>query len=126
MKMAVLCFIFMKNESQAAFQQLGFFSIRLLVQRELLADLGNGSLDLSLGTLEVTGGHADTLGDGLHLLMAKTTGGDGGGADADAGGDGELLGVAGNGVLVQGDVVLIQTVLQLLAGDMQGTQVSQH
>ena len=77
----------------------------LLVQGELFADLSHGSSDLCLGAFKVPGGHADALGNLLHLGFTQAAGGNGGGADADAGGNCELFRVAGDGVLVQGDMV---------------------
>ena len=77
----------------------------LLIQREFAADFRNHGFDLVGGTLEVPGGQRHTAGNFLHFRLAQSTGGDGGSADADAAGDGGLLGVIGNGVFVQGDMV---------------------
>ena len=83
--------------------QLGFqYASQLFIQGELFTNLSHGRSDLGLGAFEVPGGHADALGDLLHFSFAQAAGGDGGGADADTGSDGELLGITGDGVLVQG------------------------
>ena len=105
---------------------LGSGASKLLIQRELLADISDGVQDFLAGAVEVAGGEANAVGDALHLLHAQTAGGGGGGADADAGGDGGLGGIAGDGVLVQGDVVQVALGLQILAGDAHGAQVGQH
>ena len=62
----------------------------------------------------------------LHLRLAKAPGSHGCGADPDTGGDSGLLGVIGDGIFVQSNVVSITTDLQILAGNIHGTQVRQH
>ncbi len=98
----------------------------LLIHGELLADIGNSGMDLCLSTLEVLGGEGDTVSDLLHLSFAQATSGDCSGTDTDTGSNSGLLRIVGDGVLIQGDVVSVATDLQLLAGDVHGTQVSQH
>src|SRR5699024_8902363 len=50
----------------------------------------------------------DALTDNLHILLLHTAGGDGGGAYPDAAGDEGFFGIVGDGVLVDGDVRLVQ------------------
>ena len=69
---------------------------------------------LCLGTFEVLGSQGDAVGNALHLLCAQATGGDGGGADANAAGNGGLLRIVGDGVLVAGDLNGVQTALNRL------------
>ena len=102
------------------------FSMLLLIQGELLADICDGVQDFLAGSVEVTGGQGDAVGNALHLLHAQATGGGGGGADADTGGVGRLLRIVGNGVLVDGDVYLVQTLLHLLARDAHGAEIHQN
>lgn len=77
---------------------------------KLVALLGEGSL----GVLADLDGLVNVLGDALKLLLAETTRGHGGGADTDAKrGEGAL--VAGNGVLVAGNVDQLEDSLETSA-----------
>ncbi len=64
--------------------------------------------------------------DHLHVLFHESTSGDSRRTHTHARGHERLLGVVGNGVLVDRDVHLIQPLLHLLARDVHGTQVHQH
>ena len=86
----------------------------LLVQRELLADVMDSSLDFIGSAFKIPGSQCDAVSDLLHLLCAQATGSDGGSTDPDTAGDGRLCGITGDGVLVQGNVVSVATLLQVL------------
>ena len=100
--------------------------LNLLVQRILLADLGDFAADVIFLVVEVLDGQIDALCDLQHILFHQAASRHGRGADADAGGDERAAGLAGHGVLVDRDVDFIQTVLQHLAGDLQPDQIQQH
>ena len=60
-----------------------------------------------------------------HVLLLEAAGGDSRCADAQAAGDKGALRVVRDGVLVGGDVDSVQTLLQILAGDVHVLQVDQ-
>ena len=64
--------------------------------------------------------------DLLHILFLKSTGSDGGSTHADTAGDEGLFGIVGNGVLVDRNVNLVQSLFHLLTGDVEGTKVNEH
>ena len=68
------------------------------------------------------GGLTDQPAHGPHLFLPEAAGGNGGGAHPDAGGDEGLFRVVGDGVFIDSDIYLIQTVLHLLAGEMGRAQ----
>src|SRR5262245_21709737 len=64
--------------------------------------------------------------DRLELLDAEAAGGRRRRAEAYAGGDGRLLRIVGNAVLVRGDVGAFQRLLGDVAGDALGAEIDQH
>ena len=85
--------------------------------------LGHAVDDGSLVALIVGADHVDARHDLLHLVGLEAAGGDHGGADAHAAGDRGFFRVAGDGVFVQGDVVFIAALLQLLPGISAGNPI---
>lgn len=68
----------------------------------------------------------DPLGDQRHPVRAQSAGGEGRGADADAGGVEGLAGVEGDGVVVDDDAGPVQGLGGDLARDVLGGEVDQH
>ena len=66
----------------------------------LLREGDDGVADLAGLGVKVVGGLADQAADQGAVRLVKAAGGDGGGAQAQAGGDEGLLRVVGDGVLV--------------------------
>ena len=97
----------------------------LFVDGVLCGQSFHGGTNLCLSALEIGGGEVDALGYGFHILFYHAPGGGGRGADSDTAGDSGALGIIGNGVLIDGNIVLVQAMLELLAGDVQGAQVCQ-
>ena len=91
----------------------------VVVERELFGKDGDLGADAAkLGRVgAVVEGVDDPPGDGAHFGLVHATGGEGGGADADAGGlEGRVL-IVGNGVFVDGDAGLAKGVLGFGAED---------
>lgn len=68
----------------------------------------------------------NAVGDLLHFVDTHPTGGNGGSTQPQTGGDEGAALLTGNGVLVGGNVYLIQIVLQLLAGALLIGEVYQQ
>ena len=104
----------------------GLRFIQLLVEGELLADSVYTCTDLISLSLEISSAEVDVLSDLLHLLNAQASCSNSRSTDTDTAGHEGLLRIVVDSVLVNSDVDLVQSVLQLLAGDVEGTQVDQH
>ena len=87
-----------------------------LIQRELRSQIGNALGNIVLLACKVKDAVCDAVRNHLHLVNAHAAGRHGGGANAHAAGHKGAALLAGHGVLVGGDVYLVQVVLQLLAG----------
>ena len=98
----------------------------LLIERELSAQLQHLVSDGGAVGLGAEGHALDEGGDLHHLVGAEATGGDGGGADADAARDEGGAGLTGDGVLVGGDMHLVKPRLQLLTGQLGVTEIKEH
>ena len=72
----------------------------LLVHGELIADIVNDCFNLICSTFEITGGHADTLGNELHFFCAQASGGYCRSANTDTAGDSGLLGITGDRIFI--------------------------
>ena len=83
----------------------------LFVQRELFANIRNRFLDFLSGTFEIPGGQRHTVGNTPHFLCAQATGGDRSGTNTHTAGDRRLLGLPRNRLLLQSNVIFVQTVL---------------
>ena len=85
-----------------------YFKVVLFVDGVLLGQGDDSLLSGGLVAFEVTGDHTHDAGDLLHVLFLQAAGGGSGSADADTGSDERLLGVVGDGVLVDGDEALVK------------------
>src|SRR5699024_5819857 len=97
-----------------------------LIDRVARADVADIVTDLFRLVLEIGRSLPDELCDMQHLRLAEAARGDSRGADALAGGHERAFRVVRDGVLVCGDIHLVQTALELLAGDAGLAQVDQH
>ena len=77
-------------------------------------------------TLKIGGAKIYILGNFFHIRFVKTACGDCRSSDSDTACYKRLFGVVGDGILVGGDVHLVQTALQLLAGHAGLSQVDEH
>src|ERR671917_874432 len=92
------------------------------IQREGLGEGGDAvaqAIELAAGSLD------DDLGDLAHLVRSHTAGRHRRGPEADAAGDGRLLGVVRDHVLVARDADGLEGLLELLAGGARLDQVHQ-
>ncbi len=103
-----------------------YFKVVLFVDGVLLGQGDDSLLSGGLVAFEVTGDHTHDAGDLHHVLFLQAAGGGSGSADADTGSDERLLGVVGDGVLVDGDEALVQASLDLLTGDVEVADVDEH
>ena len=76
------------------------------IERIFLRQLRDGSANPGLRAMEISGRVIDALRDDLHVLGAEAARRDCRGADAHAAGDEGALRIVGNGVFVDGDIVL--------------------
>ena len=76
--------------------------------------------------LEIRGCQPDAAGDLIHVALHQASGGDGRGADSDAGGNERTSGIVGDRVLIEGDINLVAAVLKLLTGNIHAAQIHQH
>ena len=63
----------------------------------------------------------DDVSNDDHVFFLHAAGGDSGGSQADAAGDGGFFGIKGDGILVAGDIDSFQSLLCSLAGDSLGS-----
>lgn len=98
----------------------------LLVNWKIYADIAYIPSDIVRFVVEIGCGLPDELGNAEHLRRTEAAGGDSGRADAHARGDERTFRVVRDGILVGGDVHLVQTALQLLAGHAGLSQVDEH
>ena len=89
---------------------LGAVAFELLVQGVLVTQRLNACDHGVLVVLKIGSAKLHDGSDLYHVLLDETAGGGGGSADANTAGDKRLLGVVGDGVLVDGDVDLVQSV----------------
>ena len=87
---------------------------KLLVNWKICADIAYISADIVCLVVEIGCGLPDELGNAEHLRRTEAAGGDSGRADAHARGDERTFRVVRDGILVGGDVHLVQTALQLV------------
>ena len=78
------------------------------------------------GVLAVLDDIGDALADDLHVLFLHAARGDGGSAYPDAAGHERFLRIVGDGILVDGDMRLIQPLFELFARDSGAHEVEEH
>mgnify|MGYP006889139753 CR=1 FL=1 len=98
----------------------------LLVDGVSAADLCHRRPDLIRLIFKIRGCQPDAAGNLTHIAFHQASGGNGRGADADAGGNKGASGVIGNGIFIQCNAYLITAVLKLFSGNIQTAQVNQH
>ena len=107
------------------------------LQKLFGSELGHGEVSHEFGDLFTNGtesgfvsadgnGAVDEFSDFDHFSFLETASGDRRGTDADTAGDEGFFRVEGNHVLVRGDVGDIQSVGDLFAGGVFGTEVDQR
>lgn len=98
----------------------------LLVNRVLLAQLGDFGTDIICLVLEIGCCQPDALCDRRHILFLQTTGCDCRGTDADTGGNERASRLIRERYLVQSDVTSSQRFSEFLSGNFHSAQVKQH
>ena len=97
----------------------------LFVDWIFAAKLGDTGTDFIRFVFKVGSSQLDEVSDLDHILFLEASGGDSRSADTQTAGDEWALWVVRDCVLVGGDINLVQTFLQLFAGDVHVLQVDE-